>query len=271
MMGKLAINKVKSLEETLQYVSNGAVIGFGGLIYWRRPIQVIRAIIKHGFRDLTAVSFVGSLEIDMLAAAGCISKVHANLVGLQAFGIAPNFRQKVEKGEITFVEHSEGSIILALQAAGMQVPFLPTKALLGSDLIQVNAWKNFNCPLTNELLTAVPALKLDVAFIHVPRTDEKGNAHLEGVLGMDNELVLAADRVVLTTEEIVPTRDIMKENCKTRIFSHLVDAVVKMPRGCHPTSCLPFYRLDALKMLEYAENASDPKWMRGFLAEGGAQ
>jgi len=270
-MGKLAINKVKSLDEAMQYVFNGAVIGFGGLIYWRRPIQVVRKLIVRGFKDLTAVSFVGSIEMDMLAAGGCISKVHANLVGLQAFGIAPNFRRKVEKGDITFVEHSEGSIILALQAAGMRVPFLPTKALLGSDLIRVNGWRNFNCPLTNEVLTAVPALKLDIAFIHVPRADEKGNAHLEGVIGMDTELVLAADRVILTTEEIVPTRDIMRENYKTRIFSHCVDAVVKVPGGCHPTSCLPFYRLDAHKMLEYAENAVDPKWMGAFLAEGGAQ
>lgn len=268
-MGKLAVNKVMDMDDALTGLRDGAAIGLGGLIYWRRPIGAVKAIIQKGLRDLTAVSFVGSIEIDMLAAAGCLSKVHANLVGLQAFGIAPNFRAKVEAKEVEFVEHSEGSIILALKAAGMRVPFLPSKALLNSDLVQANEWKNFRCPLTDELLSAVPALKLDVAIIHVPRADEKGNAHIDGVTGMDPELVVAANNVILTTEEIISTREIMKEPYKTRIFSHSVGAVVEVPRGAYPTSCLPFYRLDAFHFLNYAENAGKPDWIEAYLAEGG--
>lgn len=151
----------------------------------------------------------------------------------------------------------------------MRVPFLPTKALLGSELLKVNNWKTFKCPLTSQLLVAVPALKLDVAIIHVTRSDENGNAHLEGIIGMDPELALAAEKVILTTEEVVSTREIMKEPYKTRIFSHLVDAVVELPKGAYPTSCLPFYRLDTLHLLEYSEHAAEPKWMEAYLAKGG--
>ena len=265
-MGKLAIDKVKSMDEALELIGPGAVVGFGGLIYWRRPMEAVRSLIRKGLEGLTAVSFVGSLEIDMLAWAGCIKVVHANLVGLQGFGLAPNFRKKVEAGDIEYVEHSEGSIILALKAAGMRVPFLPTKGLLGSDLITANKWLNFNCPLTNDLLTAVPALNLDCAIIHVPRADAKGNAHVEGVLGIDQEMIMAAKEVIITAEDIVSTDELMKEPYKTKFFSHCVSAVVKSPGGAYPTSCMPNYRLDGLAMLEYAENAGRPDWIASYLS-----
>jgi glutaconate CoA-transferase subunit A len=194
--------------------------------------------------------------------------VHANLVGLQAFGMAPNFRRKVEINDVQFVEHSEFSLVVALKAAGMRVPFLPTKAVLNSDLVRANHWKVFRCPITDEQLCAIPALKLDVAIIHVPQSDEKGNAHIEGAVGLDQELVVAADNVILTTERIVSTREIMKQPYKTRIFSHCVGAVVEIPRGAYPTSCFPFYRLDGLHLLNYAENASSPDWVQRYLSEG---
>ena len=266
-MGKSAFSKVKSLGEALNVVEDGTVVGLGGLMYWRRPIRAVRAIIEKGLRDLTVATFVGSIEVDMLASAGCLSKVHACLVGLQAFGIASNFRAKVESGELEFIEHGEGSIVLALKAAGMRVPFLPTKALLGSELLKVNDWKTFHCPLSSDVLVAVPALKVDVAIVHVPRSDEKGNAHIEGAIGIDSELVFAAEKVIITAEEIVSTKDIMKEPYKTRIFFHTVDAVVELPGGAYPTSCYPFYRVDPLHLLDYAEHAADHEWVKGYLAE----
>lgn len=269
-MGKLTVDKVMEMGQALDMIKDGSTVGLGGLIWWRRPIKAVKEIIRKGLKDLTAVTFVGSIETDMLAASGCVNKVHATMVSLQLFGLAQNFRKKVEKKQLAFIEHTEISLLLGLKATALRLPFLPSRSPIHSDLVKIHGWETFHYKPTNEWLVAIPALKLDVAIIHMNKSDPLGNAQMEGVTGVDLEMVMAADKVIITTEKLVSTEEIMKEPHKTKIFSHMVDAVVECPNGAYPTSCHPYYLPDALHMLHYAEKALDEKWMQDYLvAKGG--
>ncbi|MFW9828468.1 MAG: CoA-transferase, partial [Candidatus Thorarchaeota archaeon] len=122
-----------SLEDAISsYVKDGDLVGFGGLSFWRKPISAVREIIQQGKRDLTVCTFVGGLEVDMLIAAGCVSKVRSCFVGMEIFGMAPHYRKAVESEIVKISEESEATIALGLRASYLKVPFMPLKGIIGT-------------------------------------------------------------------------------------------------------------------------------------------
>ena len=107
-----------SLEEAISiYVDDGDIVGFGGLSFWRKPISAVREIIRQKKKKLTLCTFVGGLEVDMLIAAGCVSKVKSCFVGMEIFGMAPHYRKAIEEAKIEVSEESEATIALGLRAS----------------------------------------------------------------------------------------------------------------------------------------------------------
>ncbi|MFW9943236.1 MAG: CoA transferase subunit A [Candidatus Thorarchaeota archaeon] len=236
-----------SLEEAIStYVEDGDLVGFGGLSFWRKSMGAVREIIQQSKKNLTICTFVGGLEVDMLIAAGCVSKVKSCFVGMEIFGMAPHFRKAVESSSIKISEESEATIALGLRASYLKVPFMPLKGLIGTDLPKVrNDVKQIKDPLGSETqVMAVPKIDLDVAIIHVPYADEFGNGNIAGAVWMDADMGKTAKNTIITCEKIVETEDIRHLPGKAQLPIQTTSAVVKVPFGAHPTSCYPIYTFD---------------------------
>jgi len=243
-----------SLKDAIStYVHDGDLVGFGGLSFWRKAMAAVREIIRQQKKNLTVCTFVGGLEVDMLVAAGCVKKVRSCFVGMEMFGMAPNYRKGVESGTITISEESEASIALGLKSSYLKVPFMPLRGIIGTDFSKVrDDIKQFEDPLgSGTQLMALPKIDLDVAILHVPYADEFGNANITGAVWMDDDMAKTAKKTIITCERLVETEDIRYFPGKAQLPMQTTSAVVKIPFGAHPTSCYDRYTFDALHIQEY--------------------
>lgn len=254
MGSKMPNSKLMSLEEAVStYVENGDLIGTGGLSFWRKPISACREVIRQNKKDLTICSFVGGIDVDMLIGGGCISEVRASFVGMEVFGMAPNYRKAVESGTVKVREESEATLALGLKAAYLKVPFMPLRGMIGTDFPKVrNDIKQFEDPLgSGTQLMALPRIDIDVAVVHVNNCDEYGNANVEGAVWLDDDLAKTAKKTIVTCENLVSMEDIIKLPRRAQIPMQSVDAVVQIPFGAHPTSCFPAYTFDPIHIKLY--------------------
>ncbi len=243
-----------SLEEAISTcIEDGDLVGLGGLSFWRKPISAVREIIRQGKKNLKICTFVGGIEVDMLIAAGCVSKIKSCFVGMEIFGMAPHYRKAIEEGKIEVSEESEATIALGLKASYLKVPFMPLKGMIGTDFPKVrNDIRQFEDPLgSGTQLMALPKIDLDVAILHVPYADEYGNGNIAGAVWMDDDMAKTAKKTIITCERLVETEDIRYLPGKAQIPMQTSDAVIKIPFGAHPTSCYDRYTFDALHIQEY--------------------
>lgn len=254
--------KVVPLESLGDLVHDGDSVAFGGGWFANHPMAAVRQLIRAGRRDLHAITVVGSVDMDLLAAAGTLGQLSFSMVTLEAFGLAPNVRSGIESGTLPFTEYTGLGMLIGLEAQGRGVPFLPYRGPFGSDLPAryPEIYTTVTCPFTGEELTAVRALRPDVAIVHALRADREGNAQWDGTSGPDVEMAKAATRVVVTCEELVD-RDVIVQNAHmTKLPGYYVHAVIEAPFGAHPTSHVPRYAVDAWELLEYAGAAGGPSF-----------
>jgi glutaconate CoA-transferase subunit A len=191
-----------------------------------------------------------------------VDAVRSCYFGLEIFGLAPMFTHYANRGEINVIEETEASLALGLRATLGGIGFLPARAWLGTDLLRLRPdVKTIIDPYNNERLVAFPAIKPDVAVIHAIQADREGNALIGNNKGVDEELTLAADKVIITAEEIVEQLD------QADIVTQFVDAVIHAPQGALPTSCHPLYQLDGDALLKYVEQVNDPSSFEIYLTE----
>ncbi len=254
-------------DEVVAELRSGMTIGIGGWASRRKPMSLVRAILRSPLEDLTIVSY-GGPDIGLLCAAGKVRKAVYGFVSLDTIPLEPHFRIARQTGAVEAMELDEGMMLLGLQAAAWRLPFLPTRAGLGSDLLRVMPEiKTITSPYPGpeggpgEELVAMPALELDAALIHMNRADQGGNGQFLGPdLYMDDLMAMAATRTYLSTERVVPTEDLTAEGSfhTLRISRLMVDGVVEAPNGAHFTECPPDYGRDEAFQKEYAATASDP-------------
>jgi glutaconate CoA-transferase subunit A len=197
---------------------------------------------------------------DQLIGAGCAHRVQAAWVGNVITGSGYNFRRAVESDVLQVEDHSNLTLAMALKAGALGVPFLPVRTALGSDLFATNpGLRRCNCPFSGDLLAAVAAIVPDVAIIHVQRTDEHGNAHVWGNLGVIRDACLAARHVIVTAEEIVPPEVITSDPNRVLTPGFRVSAVVHVPWGGHPSPVPGYYNRDHQAFLEYRDRSQTPE------------
>lgn len=262
-------NKVAKLSDIDRLIKNGDTVAIGGAWLSSHPMAIIRQIIRSGIKNLHIMTILGSIDVDLLIGAGCVDKLTFSFVSMEAYGIPPNFRYAIEKGNLKYDEITGLALILGLEAAGRGIPFIPYRGPTGSDLVNQRPefYKTVTCPFTGEVMTAVPAIRPDVAIIHGERSDAAGSVQLEGTNGSDIELAKAADRVIVSVEEIVPT-DILRQNpYKTKIPRFYVDMIIEAPFGAHPTSSLPDYVSDPWHMIKYTEMAANSDTFKQYLEQ----
>jgi glutaconate CoA-transferase subunit A len=228
-------------------------------------MALVREILRSPVKDLTVVSY-GGPDVGLLCAAGKVRKLVYGFVSLDSIPLDPHFRRARETGAIEAVEFDEGMFQLGLYAASIRLPFLPTRAGLGSDVLRLNpGLRTVRSPYEDgEELVAMPALPLDVAIVHQNRADSRGNAQYLGPdLYFDDLFLGAAQRRFVSCEQIVETRDFVKFGSlhTLRIHRGLVDGVVETPGGAHFTECPPDYGRDEAFQREYAAAAKgDEAW-----------
>jgi glutaconate CoA-transferase subunit A len=230
---------------------------------YRRPMAFVRALVSRYLetglpQGLTLLAFTAGLESDILVGSGMIARTRTCYFGLEIFGLAPMFTYLANRGEIEIIEETEASLAFGLRAQMAGVNFMPGRGWLGTDLPKLRPdVRTITDPYSGEKLMAFPAIKPDVAIIHALRADPEGNAQIGDNRGVDEELALTADSVIVTAEEVVP------ELQKADIPAPWVDAVTHTPSGSAPTSCHPLYPLDGEAILAYTEQVSDPgSWER---------
>jgi glutaconate CoA-transferase, subunit A len=258
-----APSKRMTEDEVVAELRSGMTIGIGGWGSRRKPMSLVRAILRSDLTDLTVVTY-GGPDLGMLCAGGKVKKAVYAFVSLDSIPLEPHFRAARQNGVIEDEPWDEGLFLLGLQAANWRVPFLPTRIGLGSDLFRDNPrLRTVTSPYDDgETLVAAPALHLDAALVHLNRADERGNA---GYLGpdpyFDDLFVGAADKAYVSAEYVVPTDDLEPTVGLTRLLiSRLqVDGVVEAPGGAHPTSCVPDYDRDEDWQKTYAASAKSPE------------
>jgi glutaconate CoA-transferase, subunit A len=262
--------KIVPLADAASLVDDGTLLALGGLSLNCAPMAFCRELIRARRRDLDVVAVVSGMSSDWLIAAGCVRKLIMGLTSFEGFGLASNFRRAAETGSIEVQEYSEHTLICALQAAAAGVPFMPTRAGLGTDMPALHpdtTWEMVD-ERSGQRFLACAALRPDVAVIHVHEADPLGNARMNPKLvWFDTELVKAARVVVITAERIVETESFRAAPERTSIPGYAVDHVIEAPRGAWPTACWPEYRYDGDFYRAYQRAARDAEAFAAFFAE----
>lgn len=245
-------NKLISMQDAVRRVEPGQTVALGGVTLYRRSAAFVSAMLGERSRlaELTLLCFTGGYETDLLIGAGMVSRLRSCYCGLEIFGLAPMFTQMAGQGAFEIVEESEASLSFGVRAHLAGVSFMPGQGWIGTDLPRLRPdVKIIDDPYRpGECLAAFPAISWDVAVIHALKADRGGNALLNRNLGIDVELALGADQVIVTAEEIVER---FEEGVD--VSGSTVTAVVHAPRGAWPTSCYPLYPVDGGELLRYIE------------------
>ena len=254
-------------DEVVAELSSGMTIGIGGWGSRRKPMSLVRAILRSGLQDLHVVSY-GGPDVGLLCAAGRVRKITYGFVSLDSIPLEPHFRIARQAGSVEAREFDEGAFYLGLLAAVHRVPFYPSRAGLGSDMLTYNPeLKTVTSPYGDGTeLVAVPAFDIDVSLVHMNRADAVGNGQFLGPdLYFDDLFAMAAKRTFMSCERVVATEDLLKEGSvhTLKIPRLHTDGVVEAPGGAHFTECPPDYSRDETFQREYAATARDPDaWTR---------
>ena len=260
------VDKCMSEQEAVsRFVYDGCYIGTELYGTVRAPMSLAREVVRQNKHDLR-VCGQGVLELDLWLAAGLVKKLDITYIGLEVYGIPPSLRRAVESGQVeTCVEWSNASITWRMKAAAMGVPFLPARAMLGTDMLKYSAARVVEDPFTGIKVALLPALVLDVALIHVQRADMYGNCQIDGITGFALEMSRACKRLIISAEEIIPIEEIRRYPDRTVIPYYLVDAVVHAPFGSYPGEMAYMYGRDEPGIKEWVEMSATAEGARAYL------
>ena len=254
------MNKLVKASDVVARLRDGMTIGIGGWGPRRKPMALVREILRSPLKDLTVVSY-GGADVGMLCAAGKVKKLVFAFVSLDFIPLEPYFRAARQSGAIEVMEIDEGMLVLGLKAAGMRVPFIPTRTGLGTDVLRyLPEIKLVDSPYDDKQWVAMPALPLDVALLHVDRADARGVCQVKGPdLYMDDLYARAARQTYVTCDELVEPAAFEQGEEARYVFWERTQTtgVVHVPCGAHPSSCAPLYGFDVKHFKEYVASAKE--------------
>ncbi|MEV7511529.1 CoA transferase subunit A [Streptomyces sp. NPDC090085] len=262
-------DKTMTPEEVVGRLRSGMTLGIGGWGSRRKPMALVRALLRSTVTDLTVVS-CGGPDVGLLAAAGRIRRLVAPFVTLDSIPLEPHYRAARERGAFALTEYDEAMFMWGLHAAANRLPFLPVRSALGSDVMRVNpGLRTVTSPYADgEEFVAVPALRMDAALVHLNRADRLGNGQYLGPDPYFDDLFCeAADTAYVSCEQIVGTAELAKAGPPQSLLvsRHSVTGVVETPHGAHFTSCVPDHERDEAFQKLYATTPW-PEFAERFLS-----
>src|SRR5437879_2939689 len=236
-----------------RFVPDGSTVAMSCALEPLIPFAAGHELIRQGRRDLELVGPISDALFDQLIGAGCVRRITAAWVGNVSEGLGHCYRRAAEQGiprPIEIHDHTNFSISMALWAAAWNVPYLPARTLLGSDILHTN-------PNVKEVdgLVHISAVRPNVTILHVQRCDAEGRAHAWGPLGISEEAGLAAERVIISCEELVDASVTLSDPNRILFPETKVVAVVHEPGGAHPSPVQGFVRRDRAFYRDYGERA----------------
>jgi glutaconate CoA-transferase, subunit A len=278
--------KLMSLPEAVKrFIKDGSQIAIGGFTITRNPMAVAYEIVRQRIKNIHLVCHSHGQALDVLIGAGCVKRLEIAYGGNGRY--APTcirFKKAVQNGLIEFEDYSNYQMSLRFLAGALSMPFIPTKSGLGTDLINLEGFspeirkerkvarKKYvvtDNPFSDEedKIVLLPALNPDVALIHVQYVGEDGTVRIKGLTFADIEQAKAADIVIVTCEEIVPTSFIRFDPDQNSLPAFFVDAIVPIRYGAHPTGCFSFYDSDPKHLNLYKKIAGDDVLFKEYLDE----
>lgn len=259
-------DKTMTPEDVVSRLRSGMTLGIGGWGARRKPMALVRALLRSDVTDLTVISY-GGPDVGLLAAAGRIRRLVAAFVTLDSIPLEPHYRAARQRGAFALTEIDEAMFLWGLTAAAHRLPFLPVRAGLGSDVMRVNpGLRTVTSPYEDgETFVAVPALRMDAALVHLHRADRLGNGQYLGPDPYFDDLFCeAADQAYVSCERLVD--DFAAAAPQTLLVSrHAVAGVVETPNGAHFTSCVPDHDRDEAFQRLYASTPW-PQFAERFLS-----
>jgi glutaconate CoA-transferase, subunit B len=268
----LRSSKVVSLREAAASIADGSIVAVGGLSYFGAPMALVRELIRQGVRDLTLITAaVTSIQADLLIAAGAVRKIISPYVSLEELGLAPAFRKAVEAGTLEVVECGEAFLGYGLKAAASGAPFyvLPKRIAI-SDCAQNNSlYKTCRDPFSGEDVLCVPALRPDVALLHVPATDHWANLQRSPMPFMDSLLGRAAKRIIASADDLIDSNPSASSSQAVGLPGFLVQSVVPLRGAARPTASAGVYGVDRKEIKRYVTACKSSETLAAYLAEFG--
>ena len=266
---KLMDKRTSAAEAIRKYVPDGSLLAMGGFGHIRIPMALIYELVRQRKRNLTMIGKTAVHDIDILIGGGCVSQVEvAYAFGQELRGLSPCGRRAVETGQVKVTgEISNAGFQWRFLAAAMGVPFMPTRSMLGTDTLKHSSAWVIDDPWSGKPIALVPACYPDVALFHVHRCDQFGNAQIDGIMVEDFELARAARRLIITTEEVVDHEEIQRQPWRTVIPFYLVDAVIEVPFGAHPTEMPVTYYFDEEHIAHWLEVSRTPEGTAQYFEE----
>lgn len=259
------MSKIVRLADAIGKISNGDMLTFGGFTVWRRPMAAIYELIRQEKRNLHLVEVNGGTHDDMLVGAGCVAIWESSWCGHELYGkFGSNLARKIESGEILYEDWAHMHVLSRMTAGAKGVPFLPTYAAMGSDMlnpendnlgkaglrdgsnlhIDKHKYVKYKEPFNNSNVLLVPAAKPDWCITHVHLVGDEGTVRVEGLKFSDEEVMKASKHNIIIAEQIVPEEYLRREPTRNLIPGYIVDFIVEMPWGAHPTGMFGLYEPD---------------------------
>ncbi len=272
-------------EAVERFVHDGCQLAVGGFTINRNPMALVYEIVRRKVRDLHLVAHSNGQALDVLVGAGCVSRIEIAYGGNGRF--APTcfrFRKAIERGEVLVEDYTNNQMTLRFLAGALGTPFIPSKSGLGTDVLNK---EGFPAELRDGVKVAkkkvhvmadpfghadddvalLPALTPDVSLVHAQQVSTDGTVRIKGLTFADLEQCKAASAVIVTCEEIVPDSYLRIDPDQNALPPFLVDAVVPVPYGAHPTACRYFYDYDPQHLNLYKAMAKDDARWDDYLDE----
>jgi glutaconate CoA-transferase subunit A len=275
-------SKVMGLAEAASLVRSGASISIGGFTSQRHPTALLRRLVHQNVRDLIVYYHSAGSDVDLLIGGGCVRRLEGAYLADGVFSpIAPNFRRFVQAGRLEFEDYSNAAMMTRFAAGAMGLPFLPTKSMLGTDLLAREGLEpglrrphggaaskksvTMTCPFTDERVALVPAVRTDFCLLHVQKASPQGLVRIEGQEFLDVQQALAADTVIVTCEELVDDEHLRRTPEHNRIPPFAVHVVVPIRFGAHPHNVHNYYDYDSEHLVAYATAAKSDEAFAHYL------
>lgn len=261
----MATSKQMNLKDAIAQIQDGDMLTFSGFTIWRRPMAAIYELIRQKKRDLHLVEVNGGTHSDLLIGAGCVKIWESCWIGHELFGkIGANLARKAEAGEVVIEDYSHLQMLYRMAAGSMGLPYLPTYASMGTDMLNPEydhleklglrdgsnpkiprkKYEVVSDPFYGGELIHVPAVNPDWCIAHVQMIGEGGTVRVDGQVYSDEEAIKAADKVIVIAEQIVSEEYIRREPTRNLVAGHQISNIVEIPWGAHPTGCFGCYETD---------------------------